>query len=162
MPTTLHERVIQYVVAEIVLQRNSIRERNDSSGEFARNIEIGGSPTLTFPDPDYGPHVPDGSFQHSKAQYPGVIIEVSYSQKRKDLPRLADDYILGSDGNIRAVIGLDIEYRGKMATLSVWRPRVLINNDGSEELQAEQTIINQVCLIIRTYPKTYSHPLDIP
>src|SRR5205085_11966348 len=49
MPTTLHERVIQYVVEEIVLQRNSIRERNDSSGEFARNIKNCGSPRLTFP-----------------------------------------------------------------------------------------------------------------
>jgi hypothetical protein len=70
------------------------------------------------------------------------------TQKRKDLPRLADDYILGSDGNICAVIGLDIEYRGKMATLSVWRPRFSINEDGEEELEDEQTVINQACLVI--------------
>jgi hypothetical protein len=148
MPTTIHERVIQFVVEEIVLQRNSIRERNDSSGEFARNIDNCGSPDITFPDPDYGPHGPDASFGYLGARYPGVIIEVSYSQKRKDSPRLADDYILGSNGNIRAIIGIDIEYRGKMATLSVWRPRVLINDDGSKELQVEQTVVNQVCLVI--------------
>jgi hypothetical protein len=35
-----------------------------------------------------------------------------------------------------------------MATLSVWRPRILVNNDGSKELQAEQTVINQVCRVI--------------
>jgi hypothetical protein len=116
--------------------------------ESLLRIEDSGSTRLTFPDSDYGPHDPDSSFRHLEAQYPGIIIEVSYSQKRKDLPRLADDYILGSDGNVCAVIGLDVEYRGKMATLSVWRPRILINDDGSEELQAEQTVINQVCLII--------------
>jgi hypothetical protein len=148
MPTPLHEVVVRRVTRDILCQLDSIAERNDLSGEFARNIEDTGSSRLTFPDSDYGPHDPDGSFQHIGARYPGVIIEVSYSQKRKDLPRLADDYILGSDGNIRAVIGLDIEYRGKMATLSVWRPRFSINKDGEEELEAKQTVINQVCSVI--------------
>ena len=36
---------------------------------------------------------------------------MSYSQRRKDLERLADDYILGSDSDIRVVVGLDIEYK---------------------------------------------------
>jgi hypothetical protein len=148
MPTAIHEIVVRSVGREIIRQLDSIAERNNASGEFTRNIQDSGSTRLTFPDSDYGPHDPDGSFRHLKAQYPGVIIEVSYSQKRKDLPRLADDYILGSDGNICAVIGLDVEYRGKTATLSIWRPRIFINDDGSEELQAEQTVINQVCLII--------------
>jgi hypothetical protein len=148
MPTAIHEIVIRRVAREIILQLNSIAARNDASGEFAGNIEDSGSTRLTFPGSDYGPHDPDASFRHLGARYPGVIIEVSYSQKRKDLPRLADDYILGSDGNIRAVIGLDIEYRGKMATLSVWRPRFSINEDGEEELEAEQTVVNQVCLVI--------------
>jgi hypothetical protein len=61
------------------------------------------------------------------------------------LLRLADDYILESNGIIRVVIGLDVEYRGKTATLSVWRPRFSINEDGDEELEAEQTVVNQVC-----------------
>jgi hypothetical protein len=153
MPTTIHEIVSRCVAGEIKRLLNSIVERNKASGEFAQNIVDTGSSSLTFPDSDYGPHDPDGSFRHLKAQYPGVIIEVSYSQKRKDLPRLADDYILGSDGNIRAVIGLDVEYRGKEATLSIWRPRFYINRDGDEELEAEQTVINQVCLTYGIYLK---------
>jgi hypothetical protein len=44
-------------------------------------------------------HEPDAVFEHLEAQYPGVVIEASFTQKRKDLPRLADSYILGSDGN---------------------------------------------------------------
>jgi hypothetical protein len=54
-----------------------------------------------------------------------------------DLARLADDYILGSDGNIRVVIGLDINYRRKMATLSIWGPRIVSNDNEDEELVAE-------------------------
>jgi hypothetical protein len=75
---------------------------------------------------------------YSRAQYPAVVIEVSYSQKR-DLPRLADDYILGSDSDIRVVIGLEVDYKGKMATISVWRPRIQTSDTG-EELVAEQTV----------------------
>jgi hypothetical protein len=107
-------------------------------------------------DPEYGRHDPDTSFRYSRTQYPGVVIEVSYSQKRKDLPYLADNYILGSNGNIRVVIRLDVEYRGKMATLSIWRPRFSINGDGDKELEAEQTVINQVCLTYGIYLK-YAH-----
>ena len=74
------------------------------------------------------------------------MIEVSFSQKRKDLARLADDYILGSDGNIRAVVCLDIEYKGsKEATLSVWRPHFETNEAGVKELVSQQTVTNQVC-----------------
>ena len=42
-------------------------------------------------------HEPDASFWHDDAQYPGVIIEVAYSQKRKRLGRLAKEYVLDSD-----------------------------------------------------------------
>ncbi|KAI9766489.1 MAG: hypothetical protein M1839_004893 [Geoglossum umbratile] len=52
-----------------------------------------------------------------------VMMDASFSQKRKDLPRLAKGYILGSMGNIAVVIGLDIEYRKtKRATFSIWQP----------------------------------------
>ena len=117
MPTPIHEIIIRRITREILRDLDSIAEHNDLSGEFAGNIRDNGSSRLTFPDSDYGPHDPDTAFRHLGAKYPGVIIEVSYSQKRKDLPRLADDYILGSDGNVHAVIGLDVECRGKMATL---------------------------------------------
>jgi hypothetical protein len=33
---------------------------------------------------------------------------------------------------------------GKTAVLSIWRPRFSVNDAGAEELEAEQTITNQV------------------
>jgi hypothetical protein len=64
---------------------------------------------------------------------------------------LADDYILGSDKNVRVVVGLDLEYRGKTdkgapgraATISIWRPKVTIDGD-TEELTVYQDVANLV------------------
>jgi hypothetical protein len=146
MPLPIHELLLCPISKEIQRQLSFIASHQDLSAEFAREIECQRSSTIHFDDSDYGRHDPDDSFAHSKTHYPGVVIEISYSQKRKDLARLADDYILGSDGSIRVVIGLDIEYLGKaaLATLSVWQPRYFTNDDGEEKLQAEQTVINQV------------------
>ena len=97
----------------------------------------------------------NSSFEHLDAYYPSVVIEVSYSQKRKDLPRLADAYILGSDADIRVVVGLDIEYRGtKKATMSVWRPQYTVNHIGEKELVAAQVLTDQVSLL-SIYVKPY-------
>jgi hypothetical protein len=73
MPTAIHEIVIRRVTREIIRRLDSIAERNDASGEFARNIEDDGSTRLTFSDSDYGPHDPDGSFRHLKANILGSL-----------------------------------------------------------------------------------------
>lgn len=144
MPTIVHERFIAQIVEEIQVQLKSV---TGESAHFANKIGSYGSASITFPDQDYGKHDPDAQFHHSDAPYAAVVLEVSYAQKRKDLARLADDYILGSDSDIRVVIGLDIEYRGsKKATVSVWRPNVITNDVGEKELVAEQIVTNQVCL----------------
>jgi len=78
---------------------------------------------------------PDASFWHNNAQYPGVIIEVAYLQKRKRLGRLANDYLLDSDANVRVVVSLDIEYGKKgsrKATLLVWRTHLAYTADGDK------------------------------
>jgi len=53
---------------------------------------------------------------------------------------ICHDYILGSDGRIRAVVGVDLYYKGKMATVSIWRPRIEINATGKKELVAHRTL----------------------
>jgi hypothetical protein len=176
MPTATHERFITSVIQEISRQLQTLAAATDSSiaSEFAQQIDSCGSTSISFPD-GYGRHDPDGSFGHKQAQYPGVVLEVSYSQKQRDLARLADDYILGSDGNIRAVVGLDIEYQdrsktkskgkdnaSKVATLSVWRPKVTVDGD-EEELSAHREAIDVVSTarhILRN--KTFADCIEIP
>ena len=142
MPSLLHDQIIADVVDEIKFQLESIQ--GESTG-FAKEIRSPGSATINFHDHEYGKHDPDAQFRHPKGQYPGVVTDVSFSQKSKDLARLADDYILGSDGNIRAVVGLDVEYSGsKVATLSIWRPHWEKNEAGVQKLVALLTVTNQV------------------
>ncbi|KAF7880234.1 hypothetical protein EAF00_012046 [Botryotinia globosa] len=145
MPLCVHESFISKIVSNISRQINVFASANDQSPttKFAQEIESFNSTSLHLQD--YGTHDPDSQFAHSQAQWPGIIIEVSFTQKRKDLDRLADDYILGSDGNICAMIGIDIEYRGtKKVTLSIWQPRIMQNQDGDMELSAEQTVTDEV------------------
>ena len=91
-------------------------------------------------------HEPSASFWHDDAQYLGVIIEVAYSQKRKRLGKLAEDYLLDSDASVQVVVGLDIEYgrkRSRQATFSVWRTHVVSTTNG-KELRVAQEIADEV------------------
>jgi hypothetical protein len=145
MPGLLHESLTYYITQEILRQLDTIARSEIPSAEFARDIDNNASAEIDFMDTEYGSHQPDASFQHFEAQYPGVILEISYSQKKKDLSRLANEYILGSDADIRAVIGIDVEYKGsKKASVSVWRPQIRRNDAGERELFAVQTLTDQV------------------
>ncbi|KAG8670786.1 hypothetical protein FPOAC2_04085 [Fusarium poae] len=74
---------------------------------------------------------PDIQFQYPKTAYPGVVVEVSYSQNGKDLRRLAQDYILYSNADVKLFIGFDLSYDGGSSTVSTWRPKFI--NDGDDE-----------------------------
>ncbi|KAF2136039.1 uncharacterized protein K452DRAFT_322686 [Aplosporella prunicola CBS 121167] len=53
---------------------------------------------------------PDNQFQHNLAHWPSIVFKVAYSQKAEDLPKVADDYICLTGGNISAVVGLKVDY----------------------------------------------------
>lgn len=72
------------------------------------------------------------------------MIEVSYSQKVKDLPRLADDYILKTYESVHVFVGLNIDYRTKKGTISMWRPHKIKNEQGELKLKAAQTLNAQI------------------
>jgi hypothetical protein len=146
MPGSLHESLGSYITQELLRQLGTIAQGSSPSAVFAGNIENSASAEISFEDTEYGSHQPDASFQHFEAQYPGVILELSYSQKRKDLSRLAHEYILGSDADIRVVLGIDVEYKGsKKASVSIWRPQIEVNDAGEKELFVVQTTTDQVC-----------------
>ena len=137
MPRPLHDRLAASIVTDLQRQFDSIANGVDPAAAFAQEIMNMGTTTIEFDNRPYAAHSSDISFQHFKAQYPGVVMEVSYSQKRKDLPHLAGNYILGSMASIQAVIGVDLEYTGKKATLTVWRPQIRVNSSGQGSQQAK-------------------------
>ena len=72
------------------------------------------------------------------------MIEVANTQQKKHLPRLADDYIVQSSGNIKMVIGIKVEQdKSKKATVSVWCPKFIKDQDG-EYLVSEETVRSEV------------------
>ncbi|KXT14579.1 hypothetical protein AC579_9099 [Pseudocercospora musae] len=161
MPSATHERFIEHVVSRISTDIDKLAERlgEDRQNEIAkalRGIERGGSTTLELHAPrlenssqesDAAEKVvrrsPDASYYGDIGEggnLPALVVEVSYAQQKKDLPRLAESYIIDSEHAIRCVLGLDITYsnaKGKApkdhtGTISVWRPDIEYSADGEE------------------------------
>jgi hypothetical protein len=149
MPGPLHETFLYSVVRAIQCKLRLFADTDGPSGDFARKVRHFGSYRLDLLGRYKNPRAiikrtPDAVFVHRDARWPGVIIEVSYSQQKKNLPRLADNYIIGTRGSVRVVIGLDIDYNTKKGTLSMWRPSYVRNEQGRLIFRAAQTIDNQV------------------
>lgn len=155
MPTEVHELFIDQLEDDIRSQLKVIRGGSDRKARFAQKVRPARSTTIRFnaSDPSSkSKYEPDAAFRHKAAQYPGVVIEVGYSQKKKLLGRLAENYILDSYASIRVVVGLDIEYgkgKSQKATLSIWRPQLFETSDGLE-LRAVEEVADEVDLIFVT------------
>lgn len=58
---------------------------------------------------------------------------------------LAENYLLASDGGIRVVVGIDLEYKkSKEASISVWRLKMSPGHDGQPEGEVIQDLDNEV------------------
>ncbi|KAH0565679.1 hypothetical protein GP486_000919 [Trichoglossum hirsutum] len=104
MPTGIHKYLIAGIEDSLLSQLKVIRIGSDTAALFAQKLRSARFTTINFPIDDTPPttmskHELDASFRHADAKYPGVIIEVSYSQKRKRLDRLAEEYLLDSDAS---------------------------------------------------------------
>lgn len=152
MPAPVHDFFSTSVTNEIYKQLQAIAEQDDGDGEFAAQIVDGGSSRIFLDTEEEQPRGssvalqrhPDGQFQHRQAAFPGVVLEVSYSQDGKDLKNLAWEYIQHSNGDIKAVIGIDINYGAKPSTVSLWRSEYT-QEDGEDTLDVRAAITYEVC-----------------
>jgi hypothetical protein len=156
MPAPVHDVFSTSVANEIYKQLQLVAERRDRDGTFAAQVVNGGSSRILLDIGEGKEHRasnvalqrhPDAQFQHREAACPGVVLEVSYSQAGKDLEKLAWEYIQHSNGDIKAVIGIDINYGVNASTVSLWRPEYT-REDGEEEdtLGVKAEIAYQVCV----------------
>ncbi|CAI6336750.1 unnamed protein product [Periconia digitata] len=146
MPTSVHELFIGYVERSIDRQLSAISNGSSKEAFFAQQVHTTRSSTVKFrnrttPSGRQSSCQPDAAFWYKGAQDPGVVLEISYSQHPKDIEGIAHDYIHNSSSNIKAVIGLDINY-GKdstpEATLSLWRPQVVGEGNDCKLLVAQE------------------------
>lgn len=162
MISQLHEVFLARVIKEIQDRLHTFQAVDDLSGAFARKIQHNGSGELMLRDEDDEDgiiirHNPDASFIHDDEPWPGVILEVSFSQNLKDLSYIADDYILETEGDIRVVVGLSIDYNTKKGTISVWRPNYFTNEQGQLVLEAAETLTAQVCSLTIIHIMLHAH-----
>lgn len=145
MTTTLHDTFASELVTTIKngledLKRNQVKTR-----PFIDKISSVSGAIHFEEDGKKFKHVPDIRFHHKDAAWPGVVIEVSYSQKRKSLIDLAENYLLASDGGIRVLVGIDLEYKkSKEASISIWRLKTSPGPDGQPEGEVVQELNNEV------------------
>jgi hypothetical protein len=152
MPAPVHDFFSTSIAREIDKQLQLLGEQSDAIGAFAIQIANGGSSRIllkeNFTDEEAA-HTqgiplqrhPDAQFQHWKAVYPGVVLEISYSQDGKDLDKLAWQYIQHSNGDIKAVVGIDVNYGEKESTVSLWQPHYYREGDDElDTLEAQRVI----------------------
>ncbi|KAH0548093.1 hypothetical protein GP486_008173 [Trichoglossum hirsutum] len=148
MTTVTHDLFTRQFAQNISGQLRTIADQvPDSLAQIVRSIRDQGHGRMFLwrgnPNRDrrdVGQHCPDGAFRHLTANYPRVVFEVSLSQTRKDLEYLADAYIVDSCGEVKVVIGLDLEYRHtKESRVRVWRPKVVTTEMGERFLESELT-----------------------
>lgn len=167
MPSAVHERFNESVkqllwtgIAGLAGRFEERKQGEDDEGKTIaaelRKIVSGGSTTLKMHVPKLENssqesagsgegeervvrRSPDASFIHPASDMPSLVVEVSYSQQQRDLPRLAESYIIDSQHRVRCVVGLDIPYAGtrrtkgdQSATVSVWRAATETDEEGEE------------------------------
>ncbi|KAI9864354.1 MAG: hypothetical protein M1813_003274 [Trichoglossum hirsutum] len=135
------------IAEDVEFQRSTDIALADRPGGLVDNSDWGLKINAKYPQ-----RSPDAAYGPTTALYPTVVLEVSYSQKRRDLRYIADDYIINSGGSIGVVISLDVGYRkrssertsSKIATVSMWRRKSWIGEDGVRLLKAEEVISEDV------------------
>ncbi|EMT69273.1 hypothetical protein FOC4_g10000585 [Fusarium odoratissimum] len=133
MPSPIHDKFAASLVSFIEQEILRIGRENSKVRGFTSQLHTEGSSRIFLPyeekreNGDTIPkelrRQPDGQFRLEGAKYPGLVFEVSYSQDKKQLSKLARQYIHYTDGNIKAVICIDINYGNTQSTISLWKPR---------------------------------------
>lgn len=128
MPSSTHDVFISSLVDHIKrwLEAVKTKQQEQHVEEVLSRIKFGSTSDLEIrvpreltadaaspPASDTYIHSPDGQFLYRGHKHPPFVIEIGYSQKRKDLAGLAKHYYEESDGRIKTVLTVDLEYMSK-------------------------------------------------
>jgi hypothetical protein len=111
MPSPLHD-IFAIRLQEVIARELENFTTQEEIRPVTERIRIATTSDIRFSDASIvGKKSPDGSFRFTGTKYPPLVIEVANSQKRRDLPRLAESYIERTKGRTKTVIAIDLEYR---------------------------------------------------
>ncbi|KAK7727924.1 hypothetical protein SLS53_009437 [Cytospora paraplurivora] len=90
---------------------------------------------------------PDDQYCYGDFRYPPFVIEVAYSQKGKNLPRLAKQYYECSDAAIKTVLTVDIKYMNLAMRKDKARPqRQVTRSQSASQTRREQQLTAAISL----------------
>ncbi|KAI1464804.1 uncharacterized protein F4812DRAFT_462130 [Daldinia caldariorum] len=148
MNSKLHEHVSRKIHRRLANWIDELkRDNTNPDGILSKAYYETGSARICFKRTPHGKS-PDESIQFDGCEYPGLLIEISWSQKVKELPKRAKEFITKTKGGVRTVICIDVndtyeKRRKKMAgeaKLSVWRANWTSDN----KLRVEMSVNNEV------------------
>ena len=160
MPSFIHEtfagRLSRDITDWFCRIRTEIEPSNDRTIATVAMIDPTKSPNIRFPGRLPGcpeQQAPDESFQHEDCTYPGLLIEVAWSQRPLELLQRAESYIKRSKGGIHTVIGVDLNdiwverqkrrTQNQTAKFSIWRAEI-DNSTGEAEISSSRSVSDQV------------------
>lgn len=116
MPSVCHDGVSSRIVTAIDKWLTAVEEDrvtdgdtsySDTTRNAAKNTESAGSGQIQFEYRNSTYH-PDASYRYPGLTFPGLVIEMAWSQPFSDLRRKAERYIKFSNGGIRTVVGINL------------------------------------------------------
>ena len=147
MATTLHNTFASKLATKIMERFESLAKNQVETRPFIDKLDSVNGAIHFEQDGKQFKHVPDIRFHHKDAAWPGVVLEISYSQKRKSLVDLAENYLLASNGGIRVMVGIDLDYKkSKEASISIWRLEISPCDDGELQGEVIQELDNEVSI----------------
>ena len=124
MPTAVHSAFARDYESEIreMLKKLASTADNGVIAKLAENIRIKGDGRIQPPDIKIGESFPDGSFQLRGCAYPGLVIEVAWSQEQSDSVKKAERYFRNFQGEVRTVVLFNLNdiYRKQEAAKQKW------------------------------------------
>ncbi|EEU33579.1 uncharacterized protein NECHADRAFT_89344 [Fusarium vanettenii 77-13-4] len=124
MPSPTHDTFVGLINKAIYAELTRVASHHAKARLFASQILMAGSSRIFLNDDNEDSESndrdealnktrrqPDAQYHHPKVAFPDVVVEVSYSQDKKQLSKIAKQYIHSSDGNIKAIIYINIDFR---------------------------------------------------
>ncbi len=86
---------------------------------------------------------PDGSFGCFGWENPGLVLEVLYSQSRRDVNYLEYDHLVMSNGATKCLVAVDIAYRGRAGRLLIFERE--IHEENGALVLGTRMVFSEVC-----------------
>ena len=153
MPLSIHELFTRKVLNTILQEIQTFADElppTSALSRFLRDIDAFGSTDVYGGDDSRHRRSPDHSIRCQGTRFPAIVIETAYSQSEKKLRRLAHDWIKLSHGNVKMVIGLEMNYQPPATTSSetqvgqvlVWEP--LLKQELNHDILTSQCTLRKV------------------